>query len=105
MGQNGKDEFIREFEDCKDRMGYVRIRWKEPPQKIVLRLDWGPGYPRDFDNGTMAGGCFPPRPYASLEKNVVVFLRYRSMILQRRMHRPRYGKGGAVGAEGRVDIS
>ena len=47
----------------------------DPMQKLVLGLVWGAGDPRDFDSGTMAGRCFIPRPYASLVKNLDVFLR------------------------------
>ena len=43
--------------------------------ELALWLVWGPGGPRDFDSGTIAGRSFVPRPFASLEKNVEVFPR------------------------------
>ena len=45
-------------------------------RELVLWQVWGPGGPTgDFDSGTIAGRCFVPRPFASLEKNVEVFPR------------------------------
>ena len=37
----------------------------------------------------MAGRCFLPRPHASPVKNIEVFSRKRSMILQRKVYRSR----------------
>ena len=70
--ENGKDELIWEFEDCENETGWIRFDRK---QELVLRLVWGAGGPRDFDNGTMAGRRFLRKPYTNLSKTVGVFSR------------------------------
>jgi len=41
VGENGKDEFVWELENCENGMGRVNIPSKEPMEEIVLRLVWG----------------------------------------------------------------
>lgn len=44
--------------------------------EFVLRLVWGAGALKDFDNEAKAERCFLPRPYTtSLAKNFEAFLR------------------------------
>jgi len=79
MGENGTDELVRELENCKTgRERLISHRSKESStQDLILRLVWGPGEPRDFDNGTAAAGrCFLMRLYASLVKSVGAFSRW-----------------------------
>ena len=72
-------------------------------QELLLRLVWSAGDPRDFESGTTVGRRFLPRPCASPVKNIEVFSWKRSMILRRKVHRPRPNKmergEGVVGAE------
>jgi len=42
----------------------------------------------------MAGLCFLPRPYADLVKNLEVFSRWRSMVLQHSVRRPKINEVG-----------
>ena len=60
-------------------MEQVNTRSKEQTRELVLRLVWGAGDAKDFDNGTVAGSCFLPRPDASLVKNAKVCSRRRVM--------------------------
>jgi len=89
--EDGKDELIRELENCENGTGEVSIRPKELMEELVLRLVWG------AEDRWIAGCCFPTRRYASLEKNVRIFSPWRFMILQRGVHRQRIdevsGKG------------
>ena len=54
----------------------------------------------------MVGGSLQLRPYASLVKDVKIFLGQRSMILQHKLHRPRVdevgGRSGCWGLDARV---
>ena len=94
--ENRKDKFVREFKDYRNWMEYIGIMSKEPMRELVLRLVWGAGDPRDFDSGTVAGRSSLKRPYASLVKNVVAFSRWRSIILWREVHCPRFDEMGDV---------
>jgi len=66
VGENGKDEFVWELENCENGVGWVNILSREPMEEVVPRLVWGAGDRR------MTGRCFPTRPCASLAKNVGV---------------------------------
>ena len=71
--EDRKEEFVRELENCKKGMRWVSFRSKGLIRELVLRLVWGAGDPRDFDNGITTGRCFLPRPDVSLAKNPEVF--------------------------------
>jgi hypothetical protein len=73
--ENGKDEFVWEFENCNMRCDEIEGWSIELMRELVQWQVWGPGGPRNSDSGTIAGRCFVPRPFASLEKNVEVFTR------------------------------
>ena len=94
--ENRKDEFVREFEDCRNWMEYIGIMSKELMREFVLKLVWGTGDPRDFDSGTVAGRGSLQRPYASLVKKIEAFSRWRSIIPWREVHCPRFDEMGDV---------
>ena len=98
--ENGKNKLVREFENCESEMENVSIRSKETMRRLVLRLVWGAGDPKDLDSGTTAGYSFLPTPYASLVKNVEVFSRQRSMIPRHKSRRPRWEEREGVDGVG-----
>ena len=67
-------------------MDSISIGSKELVREIVLRLVWGAG------DRSMIGRGLPPKPCASLVKNVEIFPQWRSMILERKVHSPRLDK-------------
>jgi len=75
----GKDKLVWEFENCEKRMRQINVRL-EVTREVILRLVWGAGEDRDFDNGLIGGRCFPPNPDANLVKNVEVLSRPRPMV-------------------------
>ena len=78
-----------------ERWSWVSVRSEEVRRELVLRLVWGAGDPMGLNptgldtSGAMVGRGFPPRRYTSLVKNVEVFSRYRSIILQRMVRHSR----------------
>jgi len=75
VGENEEDEFVWEFENCENRIGWIGIRSREPMEVFIQRLVWGSGDPRDFDGGVIDRRCFLPRLHTSLVRNVEVFSR------------------------------
>ena len=70
VGEDGKDELVRKFENCECGIGRINIRPKRPMLGTVLRQVWDAG---GFVSGRVDGRRFLPRPSASLAKNAEVF--------------------------------
>ena len=64
--ENREDKFIRKFEDCRNGMEQISIRFKGPTREVALGLVWGVG------DGL---GRFPLKLWVTLASNVKVFSR------------------------------